>query len=125
MPLPEAIDAIKAQLTNVFERPDVSTAGTNPTSAVYRSGIRTNIHGELVHTVTVDINKPPTRSQVTDGDIVYLHDVAQTFLEWIATQSAIGDMLIWWEQPPSVEFDYDEGASAYITIPLCERYPRA
>lgn len=130
MPLPEAIALIEAQLTNVFERRDVRVAGTLPSASVYRSGIRTNIHGELVHFVMVDIHKPLTMDRISDEDIEYIHEVTESFFEWLQGVRQLDTMLIWWVDPPVADFELGRsdnpelGAMAHISIPLCERYPR-
>ena len=125
MPLPEAIALIEGQLENVFNRPDVRSQGTKPTSRVYRAGTRGNIHGELAHFINVEIEKPKTRDFTSDGDIEFVHATSEAMLIWLAGQDRLDTMLIWWVNPPTVEYNYEDGALAIITIPLCERYPRA
>lgn len=124
MALPEAITAIEGQLSNVLERPDVRVEGQRPSQAVFRSGTRVNIHGEFVYYVTVEIHVPKTHDYVLESQITTVVNIAEGLLSWLASEDRIGDMLVWWVQPPSAEYDWVEMAYGSVTIPLCERYPR-
>ena len=133
MPLAEAIQAIQEELGGIIvSRPDVSTFGQQPTRSVFHSGSRVNIHGELAHFVTVDIHKPSTATFVSDEDILEVTTLAEHMLVWFANNPMIGRMLIWWESPPDVQYDYvpstpnsSAEATAHIVVTLAERYPRA
>ena len=126
MALPEALEQIKTQLINALDRPDVTRQGNRASASVFRAGIRTNIHGEMVQYVGVNINRPPTQNAVSGSDIEFITQEAENFLEWVRiNHEDIGEMLVWWVEPPTVQFDYEREAVAYITVPLCTRYPRA
>lgn len=129
MAIATAITALKDKVAEITattpgDEPNQLRQGNRLTSAVWWSGSELFYRGR-VERVSVEILRPPSRDWVTQDDIRLVLEKVSDLYDFLDTKEAIGGYIVYWPQGVSSEFDYSDGAAAYVTIPLCTEYPRS
>ena len=123
-----AIKDIRAMLDGegytITESPDVSTQGQNPTASVYRSGTSVNIHREFAYTIMVAFHVPTALTFVSGESIERVNASAEALLDWLADVDNSREWLVYWPEPPTASLDIGEGATATVSVVVCDEYPR-